>query len=121
MVGSEFICHSLEDVDRDLNSDMAIIEIANRKVFGKTAIPYGRYEFEWYLSPRHGWVPLLMDVPGFSMIEIHAANSAEELLGCQAPITTITSTGGSESRKARKLLYDAIFEHRIRFINILKK
>ena len=121
MVGTEFICHSLEDMDRGLDVSMPILEITQKKVFGKTAIPYGRYEFEWYYSPKHGWVPLLFDVPGFTMIEIHAANRANELQGCQAPITTITDYGGSESRKAKRKLYELILHHNIRYINIQKK
>jgi hypothetical protein len=48
-----------------------------------------------------------MDVPGRSFILIHPANNAgQQLLGCIAPVTTITGEGkGSESVLAANLLY----------------
>ena len=74
-IDGEYFCETLEDEDRQL-------EQGNGKVYGKSAIPRGRYEIELYLSPRHGLVPMLQDVPGFKYIEIHKANRSEELLGC---------------------------------------
>ena len=74
---SSYIGFTLEDEDRRL-------EEGNEKVYGRTAIPLGRYKMSLYQSPKHGLVPLLHDVPGFTYIEIHKANEADELLGCIA-------------------------------------
>lgn len=65
------------------------------KIYGQTAIPYGKYEIDMNsISPAFkkrewakkykGIVPLLKDVPNFSGVRIHPANSAEELQGCLA-------------------------------------
>ena len=82
--GYERICDVLEDAVRD-----------GEKIYGQTAIPYGRYEIDMSsISPAFkkrewakkykGIVPLLKDVPNFSGVRIHPANSAEELQGCLA-------------------------------------
>ena len=82
--GYERICDVLEDAVRD-----------GEKIYGQTAIPYGRYEIDMSsISPAFkkrewakkykGIVPLLKDVPNFSGVRVHPANSAEELQGCLA-------------------------------------
>lgn len=49
-------------------------------------IPEGTYPIITYYSPHNKReVPLLENVPGRSMIEIHPANHVSELLGCIAP------------------------------------
>lgn len=52
-----------------------------------------------------------MNVPGRDLILIHPANDAKkELLGCIAPVTTITGIGkGSNSRKALEKLKTLVF------------
>lgn len=73
----------LEDTDRGLSSDMSEEEIKKIKIYGKTAIPTGRYKIEVTYSPkfkRH--LPLLIGVKGFTGIRIHSGNSAEDTLGC---------------------------------------
>ena len=77
-IDGRYHCETVEDEDRMLETN------GNGKVYGKSAIPRGRYEVELYNSPKHGMVPLLKNVPGFKYIEIHKANRAEELLGCIA-------------------------------------
>lgn len=53
------------------------------KVPGETAIPAGRYPVSLYQSPHFGFrVPLLHDVPGFSLIEIHPGNRSTDTRGC---------------------------------------
>ena len=51
---------------------------------GISCIPVGTYQAEIYQSPTKGSVYLLQNVPGRTMIEIHAANWVHELLGCIA-------------------------------------
>ena len=54
-----------------------------RKIQGKTAIPEGRYPLVITKSPRFkAWLPLLMGVPQFSGIRIHAGNTAKDTQGC---------------------------------------
>lgn len=89
----EHVCDVLEDVDRGLTSDMSKSEISDRKVYGMTAIPTGRYKIDMstvspkfcgrpWAKPYDGKLPRLLDVPGFSEVLIHVGNSMEDTLGC---------------------------------------
>ena len=96
-----FTCYSLEDTDRGLKQDMPIEGIKAIKIASKTAIPYGRYEVILSFSNRfQKQLPLLLNVPGFEGIRIHAGNTDADtegciLLGMNKSIDSIT-----ESRKA---------------------
>lgn len=82
-INGDYYCDVLEDVDRGLSNDMSEEEIKKIKVYGKTAIPTGRYKVEVTYSPkfkRH--LPILLNVKGFSGIRIHSGNTAEDTLGC---------------------------------------
>lgn len=66
-------CYTLEDVVRPLGE----------KVYGKTAIPAGRYRVDVTPSARFKRdLPILLDVPNFTGVRIHAGNSAEDTHGC---------------------------------------
>jgi len=55
--------------------------IANAR--GKTCVPFGRYEMVLYNSTKNKrHVPLLLDVPGRSEVEIHILNAPTETEGC---------------------------------------
>lgn len=67
----KFECYTLED------------PVRKEKVYGKTAIPAGRYEVILNMSNRFKRVlPLLLGVSGFDGIRIHRGNKAKDTLGC---------------------------------------
>lgn len=93
IVNGKKFCDTLEDPDRGLTSDMTNAEIIKTKVYGKTAIPKGKYKIEMgVVSPKFrsrawavrwgGKLPRLLNVPGFDGVLIHPLNTAEETLGC---------------------------------------
>lgn len=66
----------------------------DRKVYGRTAIPRGRYRVEVSWSHRFGkLLPAVLDVPGFSGIRFHGGNRAEDSLGCILVGKVRTATG----------------------------
>jgi hypothetical protein len=76
-------CNSLEDTDRGLTSDMSVDEVLAKKVYGKTAIPRGRYKITVTWSPTFKkMLPLLIAVKGFTGVRIHSGNSPKDTLGC---------------------------------------
>lgn len=73
---AKFYGCTVEDTDRRL-------EDGSEKVYGKTAIPRGRYRVTLSYSYRFKKVlPQILDVPQFSGVRIHGGNSADDSLGC---------------------------------------
>lgn len=92
-VDGVYECDTLEDKVRDLNKDGDLNDEGEGKVYGKTAIPYGRYEVTLkVMSPKYshrssylwcgGYLPRLLDVPHFDGILLHGGNSADDSCGC---------------------------------------
>lgn len=86
-------CDTLEDKVRDLNKDGDLNDIGEGKVYGKTAIPYGKYEITMKVqSPKYsqrasyawckGYLPRLLNVPHFEGILIHSGNAETHSHGC---------------------------------------
>lgn len=74
-VDGKFFCNTLEDTVRDLSNE--------KKVYGKTAIPYGEYRVVYNWSPKFGRnLPRLLNVPAFEDILIHPGNTADDSAGC---------------------------------------
>jgi len=91
-------CFVVEDVVRE-----------GEKVWGKTAIPAGRYRVIITQSPRFRRpLPLLLDVPGFEGIRIHAGNTARDTEGCLLPGIAKTKKGVANSRLAFSRLFAKI-------------
>lgn len=108
-----FNCFVLEDADRGLGSRMPLSTIRGLKVFGKTAIPTGRYRIEITYSQRFKrMLPILIGVPGFSGIRIHAGNWAKDTDGCLLPGNSWRKQIGdymvTESRNASRDLQNDI-------------
>ena len=82
-IDGNYYCDVLEDVDRGLSSDMSEKEIKKIKIYGRTAIPKGTYKVEVTYSPKFKrYLPILLNVKGFSGIRVHSGNTAEDTLGC---------------------------------------
>lgn len=92
-VNGTHFCDVIEDKVRDINKDGDLNDEGEEKVYGKTAIPYGRYEVTLdVMSPKYsrlssyiwcgGYLPRLLNVPHFDGILIHAGNTAQDSEGC---------------------------------------
>lgn len=90
-----YFCDTLEDTDRGLKDSMSLEEIARRKVYGATAIPYGTYKVDMdtvspkyksrnpaYTRPYGHKLPRLLNVKGYEGVLIHAGNTANDTFGC---------------------------------------
>ncbi len=71
-----YFCDTLEPTWRDY-------EHGAYKVKGRSAIPEGRYAVVISYSPKFKqWLPILLGVPKFEGIRIHAGNTAKDTEGC---------------------------------------
>ena len=72
----EYFCDTLEPTWRDYKHGAY-------KMKGCSAIPEGRYPLVVTWSPKfEQWLPLLLNVPKFSGIRIHAGNTPADTEGC---------------------------------------
>ena len=68
---------------KDINHDGDFDEEGEGKIYGKTAIPCGRYKVIVNLSRKlKRRLPLLLDVPGFEGIRIHGGKNETHTEGC---------------------------------------
>lgn len=95
-IDGAYFCDTIEDKDRGLRQDMqpSVIRATKRK--GVTAIPTGRYRVTLDVrSPKFsqkkyeknygfcdGYLPRLINVPGFDGVLIHVGNTARDTEGC---------------------------------------
>jgi hypothetical protein len=78
-INDEYFCDTLEDTVRDTNHD----GVNEEKIYGKTAIPYGKYKVDITYSYKFKKeMPILLNVPGFEGIRIHSGNTPEHTEGC---------------------------------------
>lgn len=118
-VDGEWFCNIIEDTDRGLDSSMSFEDIARKKVYGKTAIPYGEYRIDMdtpspkytrlnpaYSRPYGHCMPRLIGVKGFSGILIHPGNTAKDSLGCLIPGLNTEKGKVTSSRSVWKKLMD---------------
>lgn len=108
-IDGKFECYILEDKDRGINNTLTLEQIMRVKVYGKTAIPYGRYEVDWTISARFKvMMPILLNVVGWSGIRIHKGNTEIDSLGCLLCGTRKLSNRITESTIATNKLYAKI-------------
>ena len=108
-IEGKFECFILEDKDRGLNDNLTLEQILKVKVYGKTAIPYGRYEVDWTMSARFKvFMPILLNVKGYSGIRIHKGNTEIDSLGCLLCGTRKKNNMITESTLATRNLYTKI-------------
>ena len=82
-VNDVFFCYTLEDKDRGLDQSQSVFTIQAKKLFGITAIPYGKYPLIVNKSPKFGrLLPRLQGIKGFDGVLIHRGNNAEHSHGC---------------------------------------
>ena len=93
-VNGVYVCDTVEDTDRGLRQDMTTAEIRKIKVYRQTAIPIGTYkvtmnikspkfaQYKYYYDYCKGYMPRLLNVPGFDGILIHKGVSANSSAGC---------------------------------------
>ena len=78
-----YFCDVLEDKVRDYNKDGDLNDSGETKIYGQTAIPYGKYKMVVTWSPKFQRdLPLLLDVNHFEYIRIHAGNTIDDSHGC---------------------------------------
>lgn len=93
-VNGEWLCDVVEDTDRGLDQSMPLAEIKERKVYRLTAIPTGSYrvtmnvqspkmsKMKYYADFCKGYLPRILNVPGYEGILIHCGSSAASSAGC---------------------------------------
>ena len=95
----EYFCDTLEPTWRDYANGAY-------KVKGRSAIPEGRYAVVISFSPKfQQWLPILLGVPKFEGIRIHAGNCSEDTEGCILV---------GKNREVGKVLDSRIWVHRLK-------
>ena len=82
-----YFCDTLEptvlELKTTVSKDAVLRSPAKAQSLKPFAIPEGRYAEVISYSPRfREWLPILLGVPAFSGIRIHAGNTAKDTQGC---------------------------------------
>lgn len=105
-INGDYFCDTLEDRYRDLSKE--------KKIYSRTAIPYGVYKLVISYSPRFKrLLPLLLNVPFFKGIRIHAGNSSKDTSGCilVGTVKDVEKDWISNSRSTEKLFIQTISQY----------
>lgn len=102
LVDGKFRCWVCEDGVREVPG----VPVADWKIPGMTAIPFGMYDIDITYSNRFKTeLPLLLNVPGFAGIRIHPGNTAADTEGCLLPGLDRLAKGVGRSRAAFNALF----------------
>lgn len=118
-IDGKYFCDTLEDKDRGLRQDMPVAIIRATKRKGITAIPTGRYRMTLAVqSPKfskratyqfcNGYLPRLINVPGYDGVLIHIGNTARDTEGCLLVGKNTQIGKVLDSRKTFIELYDRL-------------
>ena len=118
-VNGTYVCDTLEDTDRNLYQGMGEEWIMEKKVYGETAIPYGRYRITLKVqSPKYskrktyekikGYLPRLLEVPCYQGVLIHIGNYPKDTDGCVLVGYNTKKGAVMNSTKAFWKLYDML-------------
>ena len=81
-VNGVYFCKTLEDANRDLNKN-GQFDNSEKKVYGETCIPYGKYKIILSYSPKFKReLPEILEVPNFQGIRMHRGNKISDTYGC---------------------------------------
>ena len=91
-IDDNYFCDTLEDTVRDLNKN-GKFDNGEKKVYAKTAIPYGTYEVTTnvvssrfknriWAKPYNGKIPRLLNVQSFDGVLLHPGSSQLDTSGC---------------------------------------
>lgn len=105
-INGKFFCHTLEDVDRGLDSKMPLQEILRKKIKKETAIPTGKYEVGLTFSNKYQQImPEIINVPGYVGIRIHPGNHKDHTEGC----LLVGEIAGKDAIKNSRSTFRALF------------
>lgn len=105
-INNNYFCDTLEDRCRDLSKE--------KKIYSQTAIPKGVYKLVISYSPRFKrLLPLLLNVPFFEGIRIHAGNSSKDTSGCilVGTVKDVEKDWISNSKSTEKLFIQTISQY----------
>ena len=101
-VDGKRICETIEDKVRDYNKDGDLLDAGETKIFGETAIPYGKYIMDLTMSPKFKrLLPIVIGVKHFTGIRFHRGRIAQHSHGCILP---------GENKKKGQVLYSEKYE-----------
>lgn len=113
----EFICNTLEDVDRDLNRN-GIFDNGEHKVYSETAIPNGTYDIQFRYSPKFSPqygnkpMPYIDNVSEFTGVLFHWGNTNKDTSGCILVGYNTVKGKVTDSKKAFAIVYDKLWRHK---------
>lgn len=119
-ISGEYVCDTLEDLDRGLDDDWKLVDIKAKKVYGQTAIPTGTYPLvtnivsstffqkSYYQKYCYGKLPRLLNVKGYSGILIHRGVNEGNSEGCILVGYNTIVGALTDSQKAFEKVYEKI-------------
>lgn len=132
-IDGKYYSDVIEDVDRGLTQDMPLSQIKKIKVKSQTAIPAGTYRVtlnvkspkfsqkQYYYQFCQGYMPRLLNVPGFDGILIHRGTNQNSSAGCLIVGWNKVKGMVVDSTKAFEGLYNKLKEADSITIEIVQK